>query len=444
MYRKNLLTTTGKLPEKTNNFLLSVSLMNLKRKFALKGSRFPVAAFLLLFAVVWSGCESDGMVGEGLGPDPEEAQKVTVEPGELTSIEANTYSGRLQYSGLGEVDDPVYGNVRAVALLKPSISTTQLDTLREGDTMSLLLSFSSSVYGESGGASSFEVYEAESVWRGNELRYNREVDVDYNSFVGEFQVSDEDSIEVELSQEWVDRYREYHASGSSNRDSVYVNEFPGLAIVPAGNSSSVRFIRHVEEEDEEEETVFGVTRFLVRSADNGDEDENDEQITNLDLRDWGTSMIRSGEPEPQNSLVLHNTGQLLKIDPDLPIDELKGRNIVNAKLVFARNDEAEQASALQRPMPEMLRGHSFRDTPSDLVSELFINSPRFNGVYDEDEKLFTIDITQYVLNEVYGDQEEGAIYISLQSVSGIFYSAQLYDEDADDLRRPRIIITSVE
>jgi hypothetical protein len=55
-----------------------------------------------------------------------------------------------------------------------------------------------------------------------------------------------------------------------------------------------------------------------------------------------------------------------------------------------------------------------------------------------------MNITSYVLNEVYGDRDEGSLFISLQTINGFIYSAHLYDQDAEETRRPRVIITSVD
>ena len=454
MYLKNLLNTTGRSPEIMTDQIKVKSIHCSGMKFAQKGSRFIIAAFLLLSVLVITGCDSSGSVGEGLGPDDSDIKKSIVEPSAFEGVTANTFSGRLQLSAMGYFEDPLYGNLNAVTLLKPSISRAQIDTLRPDDTMTLVLSFSSDIYGDELAASDYEIFEAGQIWRGNELRYNSEISVDFLSKVGEFQITDEDSVEVELSQVWVDKLRAFYDEPAEVRDSLYVNNFPGLAIVPTTGNENIRFIRHSrEDEDSPLET-----RFLVYPAeddndngdnDNGDDDNGDDEEDpvgiRLDLRDWGSSVIRTDEPASTDGLVVHNIDRVLKIDFDLPIEQLRNRNITNASLVLTlRKDVEELFPEINRPAPQSIRGHSFTVIPSDLPSELFTTPSRFGSSIDEDENTFSINLTQYVLNEVFGERGEGSIYISLQSVNGIFYSAQFYDDNAIESRRPRIVITSFE
>ena len=446
MYLKNLLNITGRSPARMNDPSIVRSIYHTGEKLAKKGSRFSIAAFLLLSAILFSGCESSGTVGENLGPGDEEIEKNTFTLGGLNTISANTFSGRLQLSSMGYFEDPLYGSLRAVTLLKPSISRAQIDTIREGETLSLLLSLSSVVHGDETAVSEFEIFEAGQIWRGNELRYNSEIAVDFDSKVGEFQLTDEDSVEVVLDQTWVEKLRTFYDAPSEERDSLYVNEFPGLAIVPSATNQRIHYIRHSREEEDSPQ----VTRFLVYPAPtdeengNGEGEDDETEPISLDLRDWGSSVTRTDEPVSSDGIVIHNIDRILKIDVELPKDQLKSRNITNANLILSLRKDVEAVfPGINRPEPGSIRGHSFSDEPSDLVSELFIRPSRFSGSLNE-EDTFTIDITQYVLNEVFGESGEGPIYISLQAVNGIFYSTHIYDENAAENRRPRIIITSVE
>ena len=443
MYLKNLLNTTGRSPEIMTDQFKAKSIHSSGMKLARNGSRFSIAAILLSFLVI-AGCDSSGSVGEGLGPDDSEIQKSVVEPDTFEGITSNTFSGRLQHSAMGSFDDPLYGSLNAVTLLKPSISRAQIDTIRPGDTMTLMLSLSSNIYGDELAISEFEIFEAGQVWRGNELRYNSEISVDFSSKVGEFQVTDEDSLEVELNPAWVEKLRTFYNEPAEIRDSLYVNNFPGLAIVPSSGNQNIRFIRH-SREDEDSPLV---TRFLVYPAeegfDNGDEEE-DPVGNRLDLRDWGSSVTRTDEAASTDGLAIHNIDRVLKIDFDLPTEELRNRNITNATLVLTlRKDIEELFPEINRPQPRSIRGHSFQVEPSDLPAELFTTPSRFGSSIDEDENTFSINLTQYVLNKVFGERGEGPIYISLEAVNGIFYSAQFYDENAIESRRPRIVITSFE
>jgi hypothetical protein len=453
MYLKNLLNITGRSPAKMIDLNASKALKRNKKELAYKGSRFSIAAFLLLTAIMVGGCDSSGSVGEGLGPDEDSVNKTVLNLESLETVSSNTFSGRLQRSPMGYFEDPLYGTINAVALLKPTISRAQVDTIREGDTMSLKMHFSTVSNGVEGGVSNFEIYEVGELWRGNQLRYNSEISVDFANKVGEFQLTDEDSIEVELSDDWVQKLRVIFDAPTAERDSLYRSEFTGLAIVPSETNQRIHYLRHSQEDEDDS----SVTRFLVYSdppdengenGDNGDENGDDEGpvIRTLGLLDWGSSVVRSNEPESTDGIVLHNSERVLRVEVNIPKEELNTRNIVNAKLIFGLRTDVELANpGIIRPPVESIRGHSFNPVPNDLTSELFINTPRFNASIDEDVNTFRLDVTQYVLNEVYGDGDEGSIFVSLQAINGFLYSAHLFDETAaEEAMRPRIVITSVD
>ena len=457
MYQKNSQIITGVLPVKKSD-VVSTTHSN-KKKLNRVSSRLPITAFLLLTALVlFSSCDSSGTVGGDIGPGENSVDRTTVMLNDLETVDLNTFSGRLQRASMGYLEDPLYGDIQAVALLKPSISRASVDSIRDDATMTLKVHFSNAVYGDENAVSSYEIFEAGGIWRGNELKYNSEVPVDFSSKVGEFQVTDEDSIEVELSEAWLQKFKSFFDGPSTTRDSTYVNDFPGLAIVASQSNQNIRYIRFSPESEDDR----SVTRFLVYSdafaPDDDDDDENgdDDNGDNgngdegpfsrvLDVRDWGSSVVRTNESVSTDGFVLHNSERILRVNTDISSEDLKGRNIVNASLVLTLRTDAEAAFPnINRQPVETIRGHSFRIVPNDLVSELFVRNPRFFAPIDEDTNTYRLDVTQYVLNQVYGDGSEGPIFVSLQSINGFLYSGLFYDETASDTQRPRIVITFVE
>ncbi len=436
MYLKNLQTTTGRSPEKMSNSSNTKFLNS-------KGSRLSIAAFLLLIIPLIVGCESPGSVGEGLGPDGSSVTTDEYSVTDITPVEENFFSGRLSNSAMGYIEDPLYGTVNAVAVLKPVISTSAVDTLVEGDRMTLRMVFNPSIYGDELSVSDYEIFELSEQWRGNELKYNEAAPVDFSSKVAEFQVADEDTVEVELSAEWVEKYSTYFNSNDANRDSLYTREFTGLAIVPAETNSRVRFLRHTPADLEEDPAI---TEFRVYTTEFDEEEEQDVEVVNsLALRDWGAYVVRSDEPEYDSGYVLHNVDRLIEVNLDLPTEELQSKNIVNASLIFSIDRSDEQlSSSIMRPDVESIRAHTFLTPPADLISEIFVSPPRFGADINEDEELFKVDVTQYVLDTTYGDVNAAPLYFSAQAVNGILYSIKLHDNAATQDRQPRLIITSVE
>ncbi len=173
-------------------------------------------------------CSDPSPVGDGLNNDSDEVITQEFDLDEITTTNVNTYSGRLENTSMGYVDDPLYGTLQAIALLKPSISKSEVDSIGEDDVISLKLVFTSEVYGDESSTATYEIYEPAELWRGRELRYNQSnIQIDQNSKVGEFQVGSEDSVEVELSPEWVEKYLDVYNAPSAERDSLLRNEFRG-------------------------------------------------------------------------------------------------------------------------------------------------------------------------------------------------------------------------
>lgn len=449
MYLKNLLTITGRSPEKTSNLFVNfLTFKNKNEDFAYKGSRCSVAAFLLLSVVLTAaGCDSPAPVGSDLNPDEEDITTQSFSTGPITTIDASSYTGGLQNSSMGYVEDPAYGTLRATALLKPSISKNEEDSIGADDELILKLVFNEAIYGSESATSSFEIFEIDEAWRGNELKFGDEVAVDLSSKVAEFTVSDEDTVEVPLSSEWAQKYLDFYNAPSADRDSLYRRDFRGLAIVSSEANSKLHYLSHELDVDEDSDPSQPVTipgtavSMIVSPAD--ESDEEDEMI--LSMRDWGTSITRTDEPDYSENYVLHASESVLKVQLEFPEDDLESNNIVSARLIFgADQTPAENYPSVVRPGVTSMRGFALSEEPSDLRSELFLNSARLPGSFEEDLNIFSVDITDYILNDIFGDgEQQGDIYISLQE-NGLMYTTQLFDENGPENMQPRLVITSVK
>ncbi|MDZ7717956.1 MAG: DUF4270 family protein [Balneolaceae bacterium] len=457
MYRKNLPTTTGKFPAKINNFNCSQnnSIFSEGTQFyANKGSRFSIAAFLLLItAFLSTACESPGSVGNDIVEDKENVVSETIYLDDYTIIQENSFSGRLGFTPVGSYDDPLYGNMRSVALLKPSLSVSGVDTIREDDSISLRLIFNGTIYGDSLATSSFEIYEAGEIWRGAELRYNEEIPVDMTSKVAEFQVpATQDTLIVDLGASWTDKYAGYFNSdpdlSSAERDSVYIRNFPGLAIVPAEGNQNIRFLKtRAGQQDpnstEQEEEL--ITSFLFNSMVQDDEDEEENSGPDvIQVRDWGASFTREEESEEFGNFFLHNSERVLKFQPNIP-DTLGSKNIINAQLILSKNKNPQENTPFaSRPNTNIVRAHVFEDDPFDIMAEIFTTQPNFGTSLNDTTDAFLMNVTSFVLNDLYGETSGQNIYITTESVNGLIYSSHFYGPNSDEIRKPRLVITYVE
>ena len=464
MYRKNLQTTTEPLPETINNLnslQSSVPGKSAEEPYTKQNGRSILSTiFVLMIALTYMGCESGGSVGSGIITDRESVEVNSYDISTANVIHENSYSGRLQYTPAGHVVDPLHGTIRSVALLKPVITQAGLDAIGDDDRIFLSLIFGDDVYGSEFAESSYEIYEAATIWRGNQLRYNQEaeVDVDFSKKVGEFQVVSSDSMTVELSSEWKNKFAEYFNSETADRDSLYRNNFPGLAIVPSSGNQNLRFLRTGGDSDQPN---LSVTKFLVKSpAEESDEDEGEdegedeneegeengsgEQVTELGLRDWGASFVRSDVPQNDVGFVLYNTETVLEIQADVPYTQLSSKNITNAQLILTKNLSFEQAvPGFERLSPDLVQVHVFDEIPNDLMGEIFITDPDFFVVNEEEENTFRVDITQFIIDQAYGEQNDNKLYLTIQVINGLLYTTAFYDHQAPADVKPRIVITTI-
>ncbi|MDX1640581.1 MAG: hypothetical protein R3220_02705 [Balneolaceae bacterium] len=445
--------TTGKFPAKINSFNCSNNNFGFSfgNHYSKKGSRFLIAAFLLLItAFLSSACETPGSIGEEIISDDEPVKSQTVYIQDYTVSEENSFSGRLANTGVGYFEDPVYGTMKSVALLKPSISTSDIDMIGLQDTLALKLIFNPPVYGDSLATSTYEIYEAAEIWRGTELRFNDEIPVDMTNKIAEFQVeAGEDSIVVDLSRDFMVRFSEFFNAdtslSSAQRDSIYINNFPGIAIVPSEANRNIRFLKTLTDEggtttDDENQSI---TSFLLKSP-NQDEDEEDGP-QELPVRDWGMSFTRQSEPDYPDNIVMHNSERVLKLNLNIPKDELETKSIVNAQLVFSKNNTPVQGNpVIKRPNTNLVRAHIFDEEPNDVMAEIFTTQPNVSTSLNDTSNAFYMDITQHVLNEVFGDTEDRFLYVSIQSVNGLIYSSHFFDPNSADVNKPRVVITYVE
>lgn len=462
MYRKNLQITIERLQEMINKLnaahLFPDSTLN--KPLSKKGSRLLIAAFLLLtFTFPFMGCEAGGSVGGDLIPSDDGIDSQTIGFNEVNVFDENTFSGRLTNTAVGYVNDPIYGTIESVALIKPVIIRADLDSIRSEDKMQLRLVFRDEVIGNRSTLSEFKIYEVGNLWRGNQLRYNQQVEINDSAEVGQFQVQDEQIVTVDLSEEWTRRYAEFYNSESAQRDSIYRNNFPGLAIVPLQNNQSLRFLRTGSDPDQPE---LALTRFIVNSPveesededeEEGSDDENDEDedsdvedgVTELGLRDWGASYLRTDIPVQNSGFTLHNTETILELIPNLPVDQFSLRNISNATLVLTKNRNVEQMQPdFERLSPDIVQLHVFEEKPKDIMAEVFTRDPDFFKINEDEEDVFLVNITQFVLDQVYGESSDNRLFLTTQTTNGMLYSAQFYDLTAPEELRPRIVITFIK
>ncbi len=442
MYHKNSQTTTGQSPETMNKNSTEQHAppFHFISNSVKKGSRSLIAAFLFLpLALSSISCEDSGMVGSGIDTDDEKITTTEIEITDLEILSGNGFSGQLGSSSLGQVEDPFFGDLFSIALLKPSITLDpDLETFDDDFEMRLRLVFNPLKYGDETSVSEYNIYEANQRWRGREITYNTPISFDETNLIGSFNVTDETSVDVDLNEEWVNRYRDFYNSEAADRDSVYNFEFPGLAIVPANQNERMDFLRH--QPASSDTAGVRITRFII---------ENVEDTVQIDmpLMDWASSMTRSNAPESTDEyFVLHNTLEnVLKLTLDIDEDQFVGQDIINAQMVFYTDPDVESTTpvSFNRPNPTLLRAHIFDTEPLDVTAEIFTSQAISSSTKNSDEGAYQVNVTNNLLSNLYGDRDLLPIYFSLQNTNGLLYSSQFINENGPANRTPRLIITTI-
>lgn len=437
MYQINSQNTTGQSPETRINYSEPTTYRNLISS-AIKGRRSLISAFMVLIAFLSiSGCDNEGVVGEGLNPGGERIETNTYSINNIEVVDGNSFSGRLGSSAIGIVNDPSYGTINASSLLKPTINPEGVDEMQQNYTLKLKIEFNPLKYGEESSVSEYEIYEINERWRGQQITYNDPVSFDASQRLGSFQVTDENSVEVAIDDSWVDRYRERFNSEAADRDSLYRFEFPGLAVVPANQNRKIDFMRHQPASSDTAGTR--ITRFLMHN-------DQDSLIADVPLLDFGTSMERTDVPDSDGNIVLHSTMEnILKINLGMDPEEFRGKEIVNAQIVFDVDPTPLNTAppGFTRPRTDLIRYHFFRSEPLDLSSELFARSPSNFASLNEEQQQFKLNVTNYFIDSMFGDLELTPLYFTNQSNNGLFYSTTLLGTDAPENQRPRLIITTI-
>lgn len=390
----------------------------------------PLLAILLIF----SSCEDPGSVGSDYVDRP----ALTFDTLAISQTEVlgyQGYSGRLGFIPMGHYSDALFGELDVKGFLKPSRSPALPDSIDLDESFNVKLEIaldSLESYGDSLSQTNFNVYEVTSPWRSNALKIDD--DIQYGDMVGSFTVADQKNLVIDLSQQWVDKYKSfyYNSNDDANIDSSYNYNFGGLAIVSDQQNSKVSFSRS------------DGTRFLLINGANSD---TTDTVT-IPLRDWGFTLDRTGAVIPTNTYPVYTTLEGL-IGITMPDSLLRAdnntKNIIRADLVFYEDQQDLESTlpANHVRLPINSLNMHLKETV-EPVYEYQFGSVEFLGVpTDDDNRAFQINITNYVNDVIFGSETRRELILGAGSASGALRSTLLYNETAPENVRPKIIITSL-
>ena len=443
MYQINLQNITGKSPgQMIKGSLFKKIFTNLvSQSNTMKNcSKICTAAFFVL--ILFIGCEDDtGQVGTRF---IEGEERVSNNSFSLDNIEIEkdpTYSGNLRSVAIGRYDDPLFGTLTNIGYFRPSINQQSVGSLDpDTDSMRLRLVIDDQEYGDTTSVANYSIYEIADIWRGNEVKYSDQINFDTSQKLGEFSVSNEDTVFVDLGSGWTARYAEFLNSDAANRDSLYRVEFPGLAIVPDDPEGAKIIFTTVLSDGDSNQPIPQNSGFIIEKP--------DEEIFFQQALDWASTLERteaSGVQE-DNIIKVHNTLEnFISLNPVLTEENLQSQNLSRVELVlFENRNLLEQTLPFNhtRPNVESVRVHIL-DNEINLAEQIFSSNPDFIALRDSADNSFRFNITNLANSELFGTPVEGRFYLTIQLTNGQIFSTAFYDINAVENRRPMINVTAV-
>ncbi|MEX0638864.1 MAG: hypothetical protein WD094_00280 [Balneolaceae bacterium] len=400
-------------------------------------------------AIFIVSCEESGVVGGAFVEDQTEITKSVLYTGPVQAFNDPGYTGRLRALAVGAYDDPLFGEVRALGYMKPSISQEDVENLFTNDEFELRLVFDSTVYGDPESPASFNIYRTMETWRGNEMRYGNEIQFNDQSLVGEFTVnSPTDTIVVQLSSSFRNQYRTFLESQASDRDGIYRESTFGLVIVPEPGVNQILHAK-MRPESEENDSNLQYVRFRVtrEALDDEGQPTGDTEFLYQPAIDWGSSVVRTPPSSQPLGISVHNTlEQFIEIEPDLDPDDVSSRNFSTAELVLHLNRDVMDLSLPEGHIrPEVDTAILYQIPSAERKSDwIFSRSPVSVAEYNEDQGSFRFDVSNYLTNVLFGSIPPGNFYVTVESQSGILYSSHIYDDNAGEALRPKFVITAAQ
>lgn len=402
---------------------------------------YPKLFVLTLSAVLLlSACDNEGIVGSKFIEGGNNLTASVIEPDAVTPVTVNGYTGKLRHLAVGQYNDPLFGGIHSVGLIKPAIVSSTISTIDEDETLKLRLVFSSDVYGDTTSNADFDIFRVSEYWRGSELRYGDDISWDHQALVGSFTASGIDTVVVDLDPGWVSDFNEFLESDDENKSAIYRDTFFGLAIVPSSGDSKIEFPKILPAIGEDESNTE-LVRFIVVN------ENEEEEVKYLPVLDWGSIITRTPTSGQETSTYhLHNMLEsFLEVEPGLTEEKIGSKNVANVDFVFYQDQETLESSLPEghvRPETERARIHFVtpEHQPGDYI---FNNSPSLIAQRDPDDNSFRFDLTGLANSILYGSTPAGGYYLSIESINGLIYSTMFYSDSAPEQFRPKIIISTI-
>ncbi len=397
----------------------------------------PLSLACALFVLfTGTGCEDLGPVGRNVGDNNTEVVVDTLEIGSTETDSILSYTGLLTHISAGRFNDPLFGDVRAIAYIKPQLPPITADDRINIDTQFKVrfIANNKAFYGDTSAQINFDLIRVGEIWRAKSWKLNDEPQlISPNTPVGTFSITLQDTVEVTLNRTYLSNFSQYFdPEDGVNRDSLYRSDFHGIAIVPSNDAKIVPFIA--------EQTEF----FFYRP-------DTEEDSVKMRPLQWAYGFHRTNTPDsPAGSDKVTSTlDNLLKFDLDITRETLGSVNISKVDLVFYQNSEelqqSLQAFGSTGKRPDALTARLYLVNPENNPDAIDLGNPIASGQYDEEDEAFHFNITSFANGSlVEGVDEDFKFFVTVGNKNGIVYSSMLYNDQAPADKTPKLIVTSIK
>lgn len=403
------------------------------KPFRSLGSFFAIVICSTLLGL--SGCEDPGSVGSELSDSNADVVTDTIFVDDMQTQEYTSYSGELSFFSAGHYNDPLFGELETTAFAKPGLPASGDSIEADANMLMRVILEEGQAYGDTMATQEFSIYEVDELWRARALKLDDDIQINTEEKVGSFSVGDEDSLDVELSQEWVDEYRQF--TDTTDADSAYRYNFYGLAMVSDNDNKIIP----LDASD---------TRFVI---------ENPESDTfDVSTSQWGYTLQHGQENNvPEGSAPFYSTLESVVNFSSLGVEDLdlQASAFSRAELVLHQNTSVMEQSlqseptSVQRPPESTVYLHFVDSTgvpdnidPGGQVDDI----NKIEGEYSASDGTYRFGITNLVDRIIQAGLPEGRQFYITSPNSGVIRSGLVYT-DSDQVpedKRPQIIITSLK
>jgi len=384
--------------------------------------RFILSGFIIISLI---SCEEANSVG-GQFIEGSNLRFDTLYVENFTPQNEQIFSGNLRYSPIGQYNDPLFGNTRSIAFIKPEIDAIA-DTVDGTYQLKLGLVFNTDLAtGDTTKQVNFDIFPIDEFWRGNNTLVNSNIGIDSSRSFGAFTYSREETLTVDLSQDLLLELATYINDDSTNVDSLYNFDFDGLAIVPRNGDSKVIY-----------PDLFASRFFLISP---------DQDTTSFFSKSHTFTTERTNANLYPNRLYLNSYFEnFYSMTFENVIMDYERVNLLKAEFVVIE-DKSQLESTLpnSHTRPEVSFLELKTSSPADLRYDLQFTQSEFFGVRDTVINGFRFDMTSHINQYLFSDVSDKTLYFNINPNAGIMRSTLLYDQTSNDSLKPKLILTFSE